>query len=193
MMITLTMRLTLLVLVIALSACSTKYQVEELPSDIKSGDQVDGVPFRINQRYHVQIYKKGTGGYESVAEFTRTLPNPDKIYVLKLHGGLLANSTASFNLNPDDTLSMISVASEGRAAQVLGELGTQTQAITTAIAAQQAAEEAQEAADEAETIADEDQVLAALVAQQVVESAQATLEASRRQPQLVNVCRRSKR
>ncbi|MCK5232936.1 MAG: hypothetical protein KAR13_21865 [Desulfobulbaceae bacterium] len=128
-------RLLILIMAAILSACSAEYRVVELPSDAKSGSVVDGVPFRMTQRYKLQIYRldPNVGGYKQVGEIVKNLPNPEKIYVLKLNGGPLSDSTAKFKLNPDGTLQMVSVKSESKGTELIDAVGTQTKAVATAL------------------------------------------------------------
>ncbi len=140
------MKLSILMMAAILSACSAKYRVEGLPPDAEPGRVVDGVPFRVNQRYIVHIYHRDPkdpkeGGYKEVGKFPYNLPNPDKIYVLKLNAGFLSDSTTTFDLNLDGTLNKVSVLSTSQGTDVLDALGTQTTTVTTALNNRRVAEE----------------------------------------------------
>ena len=97
-------------LALLLAGCSGSINVTELDLDEKPGKVVNGVPFRVKERYQVEVYEKGKKGYALIHSETRTLANSDKLYVLHYFGGPLANSTTKFVMQPDGSINDVSMS-----------------------------------------------------------------------------------
>ena len=110
---------------VLLAGCGAKYTVSELAiEDLKDGGPIDGLPFRIKERYRVEVYKlvnasdKNNRKYQLLTEQNSdgvrngsdeaipliTIANPDRLFVLHFKGDALADSKPSFGLNQDGTL-----------------------------------------------------------------------------------------
>jgi len=116
------LRLFVALLVFSLAGCSARIAVRELPD----GDvAVDGLPFRVKERFRVEVYQKTDKGYVKVAEEMQSLPNPNRVYLLQHFGKALADSDTKFSLRTDGTLSSVSLTSTSRAAETVTGLGDQ--------------------------------------------------------------------
>jgi hypothetical protein len=139
----------LLPLIVALLAgCSAEIQVGELTGNEEAGAPIDGVPFRVKERMLVRVVQKSANGYEQIHEQLETLPNPYRLYVLRYRGGPLANATTQFTLEPDGTLTKVSVKSTSQGEQALTALGTQIESIAGRVAALDTARETERRAEE---------------------------------------------
>ena len=108
-----------------LNGCGAKYAVSELTSeDLKDGGTINGLPFRIKERYRVEVYKLVNASDKDNRKYQRltnpnpngikqdsdevspliTIANPDRLFVLHFKGDALADSKPSFGLNQDGTL-----------------------------------------------------------------------------------------
>lgn len=114
------------------SGCASEVGVHELPSSIKPGDAVDGIPFRVQKRFDAVIYEKTDAGYKEVKTLPVTIPDPNRLYVINFNAQFFANPTFDLQLNPDNTLSQVSLKSKSSAAAALKEAGTQINAVAKA-------------------------------------------------------------
>lgn len=159
--------------------CSTTVNVENLSPTLAPTSKVDGIPFRAKERYQVKLYKLDGGKYVPVEikESLVTLANQNQLYVLRMKGSPLSDGTVKVKINPDSTLSFVSVDSTSRGQDILTELGKGAKSIATA---QDARDTALATADKnAETglVATEDSRIAAIDAQRDAILAQLELEA----------------
>ncbi len=140
-------------LALLLAGCSGSINVTELDLDEKPGKVVNGVPFRVKERYQVEVYEKGKKGYALIHSETRTLANPDKLYVLHYFGGPLANSTTKFVMQPDGSINDVSMSVTSQGEEALTEVGKQVEAVATKVDANRTAREAERRTDEDATVA----------------------------------------
>ena len=102
---------------LSLGGCSGQLTVTEIDPDAQSGTKIDGIPFRIKERYELKLYHlnpvkgeyelvKGFGGSrEEGTEGTHiTMANTDRLFILQFQGDALADAKPSFDLNIDGTL-----------------------------------------------------------------------------------------
>ena len=100
-----------------LSGCSGQMTVTEIEATAPPGTRIDGVPFRIKERYALKLYHYNPikKEYEPVKGFRGagaeggesthiTMANTDRLFVLQFHGDALADTKPSFGLNIDGTL-----------------------------------------------------------------------------------------
>jgi len=178
-------RFVLMNLVLGLTAalaagCSTQVKVAQLNAEqLQDNGVVDGLPFRIKQRYRVKLYRLVDDKYVKVDQEMHyaNLADLDNVYVLKLDGGMLADGQFNFKINPDNTLQQVKITSTSKAPEAIASLGKIRKDVTDAGKARDAAALASLAADEAGTVKQEDAELAALEAQQAAELAQEELAA----------------
>jgi hypothetical protein len=131
---------------VSLLGCSARIAVKELkPTD----ESVDGVPFRVKERYVLEVYQKTDAGYVKVGEQLATLPNPDRVYLLQHFGKAFANSGTKFKLRGDGTLETVALSSESTSADALAALGEQVDAIAEQAKALESAREEKDQAKEA--------------------------------------------
>ena len=103
--------------VLTLGGCSGQMTVTEIEAEAKPGTRIDGVPFRIKERYELKLYHFNSAKrrYELVKGFGIagvagdkgthiTMANTDRLFVLQFHGDPLADLKPSFGLNVDGTL-----------------------------------------------------------------------------------------
>jgi len=139
-------RVCLIILCLSLFGCSGKLSVTEINTDEKSGTALNGVPFRVKQRYELKLYhlnpvtgtykqvKKNFGGNsEQGKEGTHiTMANMSRLFVLKFKGSALADSDPSFGLNPDGTLLNAKIDNKNdKSIKAVNELITQIDAFKT--------------------------------------------------------------
>ena len=161
------------------SGCSTTVSVENLSSNLEAAFKVDGIPFRAKERYRVRLYKLEGGKYQEVEvkDTFATLANQDQLYVLKMKGAPLSDGTVKVKINPDNTLSFVSVDSTSRGQDVLTELGKGAKSIAAAEAARDTARSTADKGAEVGVVATEDSRIAALDAQRDALLAQLEFEA----------------
>ena len=130
---------------LALGGCSGQMTVTEIDADAPTGTKIDGVPFRIKERYELKLYHfnpaerkyepvKGFGGYgEDGSEGTHiTMANTDRLFVLQFHGDALADTKPSFGLNIDGTLKEANIEIVGdHGLEAVAELTRQIDAFKT--------------------------------------------------------------
>lgn len=138
-----------------LAGCSTQVRVSELDSTLSPGSSVDGVPFRTMRRYKVALYQLVDGKYKEIEanKGADTLPDPERLYVLRMKGMPLSDDTVTVSLNEDGTIKKLVVDVKGKDKEALDAL---TKAITDADAARTAkrtAEETELSAGEAARLA----------------------------------------
>jgi len=159
--------------------CSTTVNVERLSPNLAPASKVDGIPFRAKERYRVRLYKLEGGKYQEVdvKETFVTLANQDQLYVLKMKGSPLSDGTVKVKINPDSTLSFVSVDSTSRGQDVLTQLGNSAKSIAAAESARDTARTTADKTAETAVVATEDSRIAALDAQRDALLAQLELEA----------------
>ena len=102
---------------LSLGACGGELTVTEIETTYPSGTRIDGMPFRVKERYELKLYHfnrkdqryelvKGFGGSgDGGNEGTHiTMANTDRLFVLQFHGDALSDTKPSFGLNLDGTL-----------------------------------------------------------------------------------------
>ena len=110
-----------------LNGCSARVAVQEL--DPKQ-TTIDGVPFRIKERYVMEVYQLTDKGYEKIGEQLATLPNQKRVYLLQHFGKAFANSNTKFTLRGDGTLSSVSLSSTNTGPDALTAVGDQLTSIS---------------------------------------------------------------
>lgn len=115
-----------------LTACSTNVKVHEIDEKTQI---VNGIPFRIAERYKLKLYKLQDDRYEQIdvdGEKHATLPNQNHVYIMRLNGSPLSNGTVKFAINSDNTLSKVTVNSSNKGADLLSAIGTARETLSTA-------------------------------------------------------------
>lgn len=123
-----TCRLVAVLAFVLISGCSTQYTVSEMTETEKYGSAenqqpaVDGVPFRIKERYEVALYqydpttkryKKYVDEYSGVKTGSEepnpmiTMANPERLFKLQFTGSALADASPKFKLRKDGTLELV--------------------------------------------------------------------------------------
>ncbi|MCP4374483.1 MAG: hypothetical protein GY797_41230 [Deltaproteobacteria bacterium] len=140
-------RACLILLCLLLFGCSGQLTVTEINKDNEVGTAINGVPFRIKERYELKLYHLNpvTGTYEQVKKNFDgnsetdnegphiTMANTDRLFVLKYKGPSLADSNPSFSLNPDGTLLKTKIENQGdHSLEAAKELITQIDAFKEA-------------------------------------------------------------
>lgn len=125
---------TILIATVLLAACSAEIEVREInQKTIAQGTQIDGVPFRKKSRYEVEILElQEDGQYKPVADLkdnVKTLPDPERLYVLQFTGGPLANAGPTVSLNSDSTLKEIKLKTDSQGDEALGAIEKQVTAV----------------------------------------------------------------
>ena len=174
--------LTIILVANILLGCSSKIEVRNCdPTSIEPGDTIDGIPFRVRQRFRVQLYQKveerSGAKYKKVYEEIQTLADPNRLYILNFKSGFFSDATAGFNLNLDGTITKVNLKSDFKGDEILTELGTQVTAVTGALATKKTAEQGEKAAAATALDKEEDLVLAAIQAKNAAELAEAELSA----------------
>ena len=155
-----------------LAGCSTKVHVSTIEVDLPADSRVDGLPFRVAERYELTLYKKDGGKYVKVKSDSpsrETLANPDRLYVLKLQGQPLSQGKVTVKMRADNTLETLNVSSTSKGQDILTELGAGMKKIADAGAAR-------DKAAETEVSGDEDQRVTALQALHEAELAALALD-----------------
>ena len=126
--------------------CSARIAVTELKPTVAT---VDGVPFRVKERYVLEVYQKTDRGYVKVGDQLATLPNPDRVYLLQHFGKPFANSSTKFTVRGDGTLQSVALSSESTSGAALTTLGEQVSTIADKAKERKAGKEtAQQAAEQ---------------------------------------------
>jgi len=99
-----------------LGGCSTQVRVSQLDNALKAGSDVDGLPFRAMRRYKVALYRLVDGKYAEIQadKGAATIPDPDRLYVLRLTGAPLSDDTVTVTLNEDSTIKKLTVDVKGK-------------------------------------------------------------------------------
>jgi hypothetical protein len=160
------------VAIVWLAGCSTQVRVSELDNELKAGSDVDGLPFRAMRRYKLSLYRMVDGKYVPVHadKGAATLPDPDRLYVLRMLGMPLSDDTVTVTLNEDSTIKKLVVDVKGKDKEAVD-------ALTKAIGDVDAARTAREATAETATATGEAARLAAQKARLDAEIAEVELVA----------------
>lgn len=136
--------------VVSLSGCSTQVRVSQLASDAKPGTRVDGIPFRTAQRYTLSLYRLVDGQYVKIEadKGVATLPDPDRLYVLRLNGMPFSDDTVAVTLGPDGTLTKVDVDAKGKVKEAADGLAKSVGDVDTARTARKTAAEAEKTTGE---------------------------------------------
>jgi hypothetical protein len=147
---------SLLGLSVLLGACSAEISVNEIGPEDPPGTTVDGIPFRTNERYVVKIYQKTDQGYVERHEQMETLPNPNKIYVLRHLGQMFSNSDTKFVLNDNGTLSTVHLGADSQLDEAVAALEQGVSDAGKTLDEIRSAEEARRTAEEGQLTTEED-------------------------------------
>lgn len=151
------------VLLVALTTgCASKLVVSEITPGEAPGTVINGLPFKVPKRYIAEIYEKKADGYKWVADVPVTIADQKRLFVLGFKAQTFSTATVETLVNPDSTLSQISLTSKSTGQATLTTLGTQINALATAQQAKKtgeatsvtAASTADIAADKAKQAAD---------------------------------------
>lgn len=157
----------------SLSGCSSQIRVNELSNNLEAGTSVDGLPFRSLRRYRLTLYQRGEDGkYVAIQTDTRatSLPDPARLYALRMHGMPLSDDTVSVTLNEDSTIKKVVVDVKGKEKEA-------ADALAKAIGDVDQARSTRDSAAETSTSAGETARLAAQKAKQDAEIAELELAA----------------
>lgn len=173
-------RLFMLVSLTFVAACSSELTVRDVGNELEAGSSLDGIPFRIAERFRVELYQKSETGYRRVHQETKTLANPEKLYVLDFKAAAFNNNTSMVALNEDGTISKVSLDEVSQFDEALTALGEQGLAVAQAQVAREEARKKARDEEQATTKADregeQDRQLAALEARQAADLALVKLE-----------------
>lgn len=99
-----------------LAGCSTQVRVSQLDNKLDAGSDVDGLPFRAMRRYKLSLYQLVDGKYLQIQpdRGVATIPDPDRLYVLRMRGMPLSNDTVTVTLNDDSTIKKLVVDAKGK-------------------------------------------------------------------------------
>lgn len=165
---------------IAMAGCSTQVKVSNLTREQQTpGARVDGIPFRVAERFELLLYEKVDGKYvqREVTQTLDTFADPDRLYLLSLQGMPLSQGTVTLKINPDGTLARLKVASTSKGQDALTEVGAGLKKIAEADAAREKADATHVTAAETAVSSEEDRRVAALQAQHEAELAALELDA----------------
>ena len=82
-----------------------------------------GLPFRAMRRYKVALYQRVDGSYVQVeSDKGASLPDPDRLYVLRMSGMPLSDDTVTVTLNEDSTIKKLVVDVKGKDKEALDGL-----------------------------------------------------------------------
>ena len=165
--------------VLVFAGCSTNIRVNEIDKVAAPNTIVNGIPFRMKERYRISLYKLDGAKYQSIetSENYATLPNLEHVYILKLNSSALADGTLTFKLNPDNTLLKVKVESTSKLPEFITAAGKAKKSIADAESAKSKSEATNKAAEETDVIAKEDGRLAAFDAEQTAALASVELDA----------------
>jgi hypothetical protein len=133
------MRVLLLTLLLALSACSTKPVVTDVSGpDVKT---IPGIPFRLTADQTVSIYRleDDKDEYKLVSETNQRLADQRRLYAISIKGDTFATRSLHVVLNGDNTLSKVELSSSDTSGAVVDSLTGALAAKTTADNAKKAA------------------------------------------------------
>ena len=146
---------TCAIFALLLAGCSTKVQVEQLDNQLTAGSTVDGLPFRAMRRYKVSLYQLVDGEYVQVQadKGAATLPDPDRLYALKMSGMPLSDDTVTVTLNDDSTIKRLVVDVKGKDKEAVEALTKAIGDVDTARTARETGAETATATGEASRLA----------------------------------------
>ncbi len=148
-----------LLLGLLLQGCASTIHSHQVQPDLVAGQPVDGVPFRIRDRFTMELYRKTDKGYVLVNTQLATLADPTRLYVLNFTGQVLADSSVKFEQLPDGSLSTVKLGSTSHAAEAVTAASSGVDAFVAtdkAIKAARKADAADAKAAAAAVIADAD-------------------------------------
>jgi hypothetical protein len=85
--------------------------------DARPATPVSGIPYRMPERFVVEVFKKTDEGYKSVGKQVETIADPTKVYLLNFSGQALADSSLKIEQRPDGTLSTVHLTGASKAAE----------------------------------------------------------------------------
>ena len=175
-------RLILVASAAFLAGCSTQVQVGEIDTvahPLADNPEVNGLPFRVKQRYKLTLYRRENEKYVAVdaSKTAATLADPDHLYVLRVRGSPLSDGTVTVKLNADNTLQQLTVDSKSKGQDALAAVGVGVKDLADARAVRAKADADRITTSNTSTTAAEDSRLSALQAKQAVTLAQAQLDA----------------
>ena len=117
------------------SGCSTSVKVSEFTPPVEVGAEVNGIPFQIKERYQIDVYQLVNGRYQKAGANVSgkdfpVLTNQEHMYLLQLDGDVLSDGVVQIKMNPDNTLSLVSVSSTSKVQAALTELGTSAKSLS---------------------------------------------------------------
>jgi len=168
--------LSMALLVVGTTGCASKLVVDEITTGEKPGTVINGLPFKVPKRYVAEIYEKQADGYQKVAELPVTIADQKRLFVLGFQSQTFSNATVDTQVNPDNTLSQVSLTSKSTGQASLTALGTQINALATAQQAKRTVEGASETAASTAAIAADKAKQAADLALLIYQNAQAKLD-----------------
>jgi hypothetical protein len=143
--------LSVLALGLLAAACSAELDVVELKDGgAKAYDAIDGLPFRTYERYEVAVWRRQPDGkFEKVHSQRQTIPDPERLYLLRYTGLPLANATNKVKLRADGTLQRVELADvDSQAPEAISATAAQLTAVDAAGQAREQARAAERTADE---------------------------------------------
>lgn len=139
-------QISLLLLAIGLSACSTKLDVGTIshPGAKKTKGHVGGLPFRENRAHSISLfaYDEKSKTYKRLSQFTEVIASPDAVYYLATDSYWLSDSTLKVTPRSDGTLNIVNITSDNKSLAtvdaLVSELNTLRDAKDAEITADQA-------------------------------------------------------
>ena len=131
-----------------LGACSATSNVYDI-TNVAPGEEVNGVPFRLADRYHMRLFQLTPDGkYEEVFASDQYLPNQDKIYAVSFKGDSFSDHEFKIELNDDNTVKTSHLKSVKHGGDAVNALADQATAVSTALKTQKTAEKTEKTAQQ---------------------------------------------
>lgn len=114
------------------AGCSSVNVVTDI-TDVKPGEAISGVPFRIAEEYRVRLYQlKKDGSYEQVFQQSNSMPDQTKVFAAGYTARSLSDHTFKVDLYDDNTLKTTSITSTQKLNAAAGALADEVVAHRTA-------------------------------------------------------------
>jgi hypothetical protein len=165
-----------------LVSCSSKIVHKEIAPDLPPGSKINGIPYRVPQRFKATIYEKTAEGYKPLKTLDVVIPDPERLYVVGFESQPLSTATLDIQMNVDNTLKELALTSSSTGASALTAVGTGLTTVATAEQARRTAEDTAEAAARTTDTAAATLAIAADKAKQAADLAELQYELAKANP-----------
>lgn len=115
------------------AGCTSSLEVTDI-TKAEAGDEINGLPFRLDAPYSVRVFiKDKEGSYKESFSREMILPEQDRLYALGFSSGYYSDQDLDVTFKPDGTLQKVRLVTTGKGDEAITALATEVKDVGEAV------------------------------------------------------------